>query len=65
MRMFDVRGLMFEETRRQRSEIRYQPIAQQLENVNSALRFCSQRNVVRDKLAQVQLLTRMVDVDSD
>jgi hypothetical protein len=34
-------------------------------HLNSALRFCSQRNVVRDKLAQVQLLTRMVDVDSD
>jgi hypothetical protein len=32
-------------------------------NVDSALSFCFQRNMARDKLAQVQLLTRMVDVD--
>jgi hypothetical protein len=31
--------------------------------LDSALSFRSQRYVIRDKLAQVQLLARMVDVD--
>jgi hypothetical protein len=31
--------------------------------LDSALSFRAQRYVIRDKLAQVQLLTRMVDVD--
>jgi hypothetical protein len=38
-------------------------VPQQLENVDSALSLCFQGNVVRDKLAQVELLTRVVDVD--
>src|SRR6266513_3042082 len=32
---------------------------------DSALSFCFQRNVIRDELAQVQLLTGVVDVDPD
>jgi hypothetical protein len=38
---------------------------QQLENVDSALSFCFQRNMACDELAQVQLLTGVVDVDPD
>lgn len=32
---------------------------------NSAVSFCFQRNMARDQLAQVQLLTGVVDVDPD